>query len=50
MYLMLILEFKRTNCAELVQCSELNLVASLCKMLNIFATKENGVNPADEVL
>ncbi|XP_048524356.1 dynein axonemal heavy chain 2 [Dendroctonus ponderosae] len=48
LYLDMILEFKRFNCMEIVECCEINLVASLCKMLDIFATKENGVNAADE--
>lgn len=49
LYLNMILEFKRLNCMEIVECCEINLVASLCKMLDVFATKENGVNAADEV-
>ncbi|KAF7269690.1 hypothetical protein GWI33_017275 [Rhynchophorus ferrugineus] len=46
-YLNLLLEFKRLNCPEIVECCEINLVSSFCKMLDIFATKENGVNPND---
>lgn len=45
----MILDFKRFHCIEIVECCEINLVSSCCKMLDIFATKENGVNPADEV-
>lgn len=45
----MILEFKRFNCVEIVECCEINVVTSCCKMLDIFAIKENGVNPADEV-
>ncbi|XP_050296141.1 dynein axonemal heavy chain 2 isoform X2 [Anthonomus grandis grandis] len=48
MYLNMILEFKRLHCIEIVECCELNLVSSFCKMLEIFITKENGVNPNDE--
>lgn len=47
-YLNAILEFKRLNCEETVVCAELNLVMSLCKLLEIFATKENGIDPKDE--
>lgn len=46
-YLPLMLDFKNTNCAETVGCAELNLVMSLCKLLDIFLTKEYGVNPAE---
>ncbi|CAG9772859.1 unnamed protein product [Ceutorhynchus assimilis] len=47
-YLSLILEFKRFNCSEPVECCEINLVSSLCKLLEIFCCKETGMNPADE--
>ncbi|KAK9890592.1 hypothetical protein WA026_011959 [Henosepilachna vigintioctopunctata] len=47
-YLNSILEFKRLNCEETVICAELNLVKSLCILLDIYATKENGVNPDNE--
>lgn len=43
-----LLEYKRLNCEETVPASELNLVMSLCKLLEIFATKENGIDPAKE--
>lgn len=42
------MDFKRLNCEETVPCAELNLVMSLCKLLEIFATKENGIDPKDE--
>lgn len=47
-YLPLLLDFKSVNCEEVVGCAELNLVMSLCKLLDIFLTKDYGVNPADE--
>ncbi|XP_030749874.1 dynein heavy chain 2, axonemal [Sitophilus oryzae] len=47
-YMNLLLDFKRMNCSEIVECCEINLVSSFCKMLDIFATKENGINPLDE--
>lgn len=47
-YLPPLLDYKRLNCEETVTCAELNLVISLCKLLEIFATKENGINPKDE--
>ncbi|KAG5894356.1 hypothetical protein JTB14_031917 [Gonioctena quinquepunctata] len=47
-YLSPILEFKRLNCRENVECAELNLVISLCKLLNVYATDRNGVDPANE--
>nr|XP_015838947.1 PREDICTED: dynein heavy chain 2, axonemal [Tribolium castaneum] len=47
-YLQKILDFKRLHCEEAAGCVELNLVMSLCKLLEILATVENGVNPHDE--
>ncbi|KAJ8920059.1 hypothetical protein NQ315_011713 [Exocentrus adspersus] len=47
-HLSVILEFKRLNCFEKVVCAEINLVMSLCKLLDIFTTKEYGINPLDE--
>ncbi|XP_076632445.1 dynein heavy chain 2, axonemal kl-2 [Colletes latitarsis] len=37
------LEFKRNRCEELVPVPELNAVQSLCKLLEVLATPENGV-------
>lgn len=42
------LDFKNANCDETVGCAELNLVMSLCKLLDIFLSKDHGVNPADD--
>ncbi|XP_030382586.1 dynein heavy chain 2, axonemal, partial [Scaptodrosophila lebanonensis] len=39
-----LLEFKRTRCKEPVKTNELNVVISLCKLLDGFATKQNGIN------
>lgn len=39
-----VLKFKRLNCKELVPVSELNSVQSLCKLLRVLATAENGVD------
>lgn len=47
-YLAITLEYKRLNCEETVPSSELNVVASLCKLLDMFATKENGLDPNNE--
>nr|CAI5834494.1 unnamed protein product [Callosobruchus analis] len=47
-YLTPILEYKRLNCEENVVTAELNLVMSLCKLLDIYATKEFGLNPNDD--
>ncbi|KAI4461456.1 dynein heavy chain [Holotrichia oblita] len=44
-YVSLLLEYKRLHCEETIVCPELNLVMSLCKLLDIFATKENGIDP-----
>lgn len=41
-----ILIFKREKCSETVKIPELNAVASLCKLLKIVATRENGVELA----
>lgn len=43
-----VLDFKRHNCAETVPAAELSLVVSLCRLLDIFATKENGLDPSKE--
>lgn len=48
LHLSVVLEFKRLNCTENVVCAELNLVMSLCKLLDIFLTRDYGINPADE--
>lgn len=48
LYLPPLLEFKHLNCEEKVECSELNLVMSCCKLLNIYMTKKYGVNPLNE--
>ncbi|KAB0795300.1 hypothetical protein PPYR_12139 [Photinus pyralis] len=47
-YLGMVLEFKRFNCKEPVPCEELHYVASLCRLLEVFATRENGVDPKNE--
>ncbi|KAJ8964945.1 hypothetical protein NQ314_004500 [Rhamnusium bicolor] len=47
-YLTPLLDFKRLNCMENVVCAELNLVMSLCKLLDIFTKREYGVIPSDE--
>ncbi|KAF5308522.1 hypothetical protein FQR65_LT06187 [Abscondita terminalis] len=47
-YLNIILEFKRLNCKETVVTSELNVIKSLCRLLEVFATKENGVDPKQQ--
>ncbi|XP_049764343.1 dynein axonemal heavy chain 2 [Schistocerca cancellata] len=44
----LILDYKRLNCVETVPISDFNAMTSLCKLLECLATKENGINPADE--
>ncbi|XP_056602033.1 dynein axonemal heavy chain 2 isoform X3 [Triplophysa dalaica] len=41
------LTFKKIHCKELVSITELNGVASLCRLYDSLATPENGVNPAD---
>ncbi|XP_031338901.1 dynein heavy chain 2, axonemal-like isoform X2 [Photinus pyralis] len=47
-YLGMALDFKRLHCKETVICSELNLVGSLCRLLEVFATSDNGVDPKNE--
>lgn len=37
------LNFKRRRCEELVPVPELNAVQSLCKLIQVLATPENGV-------
>ena len=43
MYVDAVLTFKRTSCNELVPVPEPNAVQSLCKLLEVFATPDNGV-------
>ena len=44
-YLLKIQDFKKANgCKELVKISELNGVASLCRLFDALATPENGVS------
>lgn len=42
------LEFKRKNCEEIAPVSELNAVQSLCKLLEVFATPQNGVELSED--
>lgn len=42
------LEFKRRNCEELVPVFELNAVQSLCKLLEVLATPQNGVELSED--
>ncbi len=37
------LTFKKTHCKEMVSITELNGVASLCRLYDSLATRENGV-------
>uniref|UniRef100_A0A8C4Z8H0 Dynein, axonemal, heavy chain 2 n=1 Tax=Gadus morhua TaxID=8049 RepID=A0A8C4Z8H0_GADMO len=46
-YLEKTLLFKKSSCKELVSITELNGVASLCRLYDALATPDNGVNPAD---
>ncbi|KAK4876213.1 hypothetical protein RN001_012635 [Aquatica leii] len=47
-YLNMILDYKRLNCKETVPTAELNVIMSLCRLLEVFATKENGIDPKQE--
>lgn len=40
-----ILEFKRNQCKEIIVSNELNLVQSLCNLMDCLATKDNGIDP-----
>lgn len=42
-YIDKVLTFKRVKCKELITVNELNSVESLCKLLQVLATPENGV-------
>lgn len=42
------LEFKRHNCEEIVPVPELNAVQSLCKLLEVLATPQNGVELGED--
>ncbi|KAI5104428.1 dynein heavy chain 2, axonemal isoform X1 [Silurus meridionalis] len=41
------ISFRKTYCKELVPITELNGVASLCRLYDSLASPENGLNPAD---
>lgn len=43
-----ILEFKQMKCKEIIPIPELNAVESLCKLLEIFATSQNGVELGED--
>ncbi|CAF0814718.1 unnamed protein product [Didymodactylos carnosus] len=47
-YLKPILKYKQANCKELIPIAELNGVKSCTYLFDVFATKENGVDPLDE--
>ncbi len=47
-YLKPIIQFKQQNCKELIPIAELNGVRSFGRLFDSLATKENGVDPADE--
>ena len=47
-YLKPIIQFKQQNCKELIPIAELNGVRSFAHLFDSLATKENGVDPADE--
>ncbi|XP_069805044.1 dynein axonemal heavy chain 2 isoform X1 [Dendropsophus ebraccatus] len=46
-YIERILDYKKTNCKDLVPQEETSGVISLCKLYDSLATPDNGVNPAD---
>lgn len=39
-----VLTFKRLNCEETVVTDELSVIQSLCKLLEVFCTKQNGIH------
>ncbi|KAK1890151.1 Dynein heavy chain 2 axonemal, partial [Dissostichus eleginoides] len=41
------LNFKKTNCKELISITELNGITSLCRLYDCLATPTNGVNTSD---
>lgn len=47
-HLQAVLDLKRLFCQEPIPICELNGVISLCKLLDCFATKENGMDPSQE--
>lgn len=42
------LEYKRYNCEEFIPVHELNAVQSLCKLLEVLATPQNGVELGED--
>ena len=47
-YVVKVQEYKKVNrLKELIPVSELNGIRSLCRLFDVFATKKNGVDPAD---
>ncbi|XP_071050357.1 dynein axonemal heavy chain 2 isoform X2 [Onthophagus taurus] len=47
-YLQIMLDFKRLQCIETVVTTELSIVQALCRLLEIFATRENGIDPTND--
>ncbi|KAJ1520022.1 hypothetical protein ONE63_004252 [Megalurothrips usitatus] len=43
-----VLEFKRLHCTEPIPVAEISAISTLCHLLSLLATKENGVDPNDE--
>ena len=42
-----VIDFRAKNCKELIPITPLNSMLSLCRLLKIFCTTDNGVNPDD---
>lgn len=42
-YIEKVINFKKSNCKELIPITELNGVMSLCRLYDALATSENGV-------
>ncbi|XP_034231069.1 dynein heavy chain 2, axonemal [Thrips palmi] len=43
-----VLEFKKLHCIEPIPVAEISAISTLCNLLTILATAENGVDPNDE--
>lgn len=46
-YIDTMLEIKKLKTVEIVSIPELNLIQSLCRLLDCFCTPKNGCDPAD---
>lgn len=47
-YINPVLDFKKCHCIEPIPVAEISAISTLCNLLTILATSDNGVDPKDE--